>query len=226
MTMRLQKFLSAAGIASRRKAEALILEGKIKVNGTVIDKLGLVIDENSDKVEYAGKNVTIKKDKIYIALNKPEGYISSTSNIDGNSVLKLIKTPAKIYPVGRLDKDTTGLLLLTNDGEFANEITHPRHGCSKEYFAILDQDLLPADIKRLEKGMKINGKKIQGVKVTMAQNKSVRLILNEGVNRQIRRMLGGLGYTVKKLKRIRIGKMELGELKPGQWKKISKEDVL
>jgi 23S rRNA pseudouridine2605 synthase len=226
MTMRLQKFLSAAGVTSRRAAEKLITDGKVKVNGVVITRLGSVVDEELDHVECNGKTVRIDQEKVYIALHKPEGYVSSTSSKDGDSVLKLVAVSQKLYPVGRLDKQTTGLLLLTNDGEFANAITHPRYGCTKEYFAVLDQDLRPEDIKRLEKGMKIDGKRVQGVTVVSHTNQSARLMLNEGVNRQIRRMLGGLGYTVKKLKRVRVGKLELGALKPGQWKKISKDQVL
>ena len=116
-------------------------------------------------------------------------------------------------------------MLLTNDGELANRITHPKFGSEKEYFIVLDQDLRSEDIKKLERGMKIAGQKIQPVRVVMAKNKSARLILREGINRQIRKMLGFLGYTVIKLKRIRINKLELGELKEGQWRMIDKKEL-
>ena len=224
--MRLQKFIATAGITSRRKAEELITAGKIKVNSEIITKLGTIIDENNDQVEYNDKIIKLEAKKIYIALNKPIGYISSTSNQQGKTIYNLIKTKERVYPVGRLDKDSSGLMLLTNDGEFANHLTHPRFGCVKEYFVVLDQDLKEQDIKKLEKRMIIGGKKLQGIKVVMARNKSARLILKEGINRQIRRMLGKLGYTVVKLKRIRIGKLALGDLKEGKWQKVKKENII
>lgn len=224
--MRLQKFLAQAGIASRRKAEVLIEAGKIKVNGKKITKLGTVIDPANDVIEHNNQQITLASDLIYIALNKPAGVVSSASNDQGKSVLDLVKVKQRVYPVGRLDKDSTGLMILTNDGDFANQITHPRYGSSKEYFVILDRDLQAKDIKDMESGMRLSGKKLSGIKVVSAKNKSARLILSEGVNRQIRRMLGRLGYTVKKLKRIRIGKLELKNLPSGQWEEIKKQDVL
>lgn len=223
--IRLQKFLAQAGITSRRKAEELIKAEKIKVNGQIVTKLGTVIDENNDKIEYSNRIVNLQTKKIYIALNKPTGYICSASDGQGKSILSLVKTKERVFPVGRLDKDSSGLILLTNDGELTNKLTHPRYENEKEYFLILDQDLRSEDIKKLERGMVISGKKLQPIKVVMAKNKSTRLILKEGVNRQIRRMLGRLGYTVIRLKRIRIGKLELEELKEGQWRIIKKKEV-
>jgi len=224
--MRLQKFLAQAGITSRRKAEELIMAGKIKINGQVINQLGSLVDENEDQVEYAGKIITLKQELVYYALNKPTGYVSSVSNNEGKSVLNLIKTKDRIYPVGRLDKDSSGLIILTNDGDFTNQLTHAKFGAEKEYFVVLDNDLKPQDIKTLARGMTIDGKKLQPVKVIGSQNKSARLILKEGINRQVRRMLGKLGYTVVKLKRIRMGKLELGKLETGKYYKINKEDVI
>lgn len=224
--MRLQKFLAQAGIASRRKAEKLIERGLVSVNGQEITQLGTTVDPGNDTIEYKGQVVTLESEKIYIALNKPAGIISSTASSQGKSVMDLVKTKQRVYPVGRLDKNSTGLIILTNDGDFANKITHPRFGSEKEYFVILDQDLKLEDIKKLEKGMKVANKKIAGIKVVSAKNKSARLILREGVNRQIRRMLGKLGYTVRKLKRIRIGKLEIKDLAEGSTKNIKPQDVL
>lgn len=223
--IRLHKFLADAGIASRRKSEELIERGKIKVNGEVVTKLGILVDPETDQIEYKDKLVKISNDKIYIALNKPVGYVSSTTNQEGQSILKLVKTKERIYPVGRLDKDSSGLIILTNDGELTNKITHPKYGSEKEYFVVLNKDLEDKDIIKLEKGMRIGDKRVQGIKVVSAQNKSARFILKEGVNRQIRKMVGALGYNVVRLKRIRIGKLELGELKEGQWKKINPKDI-
>ncbi|MFA6410614.1 MAG: pseudouridine synthase [Candidatus Buchananbacteria bacterium] len=224
--MRLQKFLSQAGVASRRQSEELITEGKIKVNDEVVTKLGTVVDENDDEVKYNDKIVKLATQKIYIALNKPTGYISSASDSQGNSVLDLVKVKTRIYPVGRLDKESSGLIILTNDGEFTNLATHPRYGCHKEYFVVLDQDFKLEDIKKFESGLMLEGKKLQPVKVLMAKNKSCKIVLREGINRQIRRMFGQLGYTVIKLKRIKIGNLELGNLAEGKWQKITKEQVI
>ncbi|NUM25380.1 MAG: rRNA pseudouridine synthase [Candidatus Buchananbacteria bacterium] len=223
--MRLQKFLASAGVASRRAAEELISEGKIKINGKVITKLGTSIDENLDVVEFQNKKITLPQDKIYIALHKPVGYICSTSDEQGETVLSLVKSKQRIFPVGRLDKDSSGLIILTNDGEFANRLTHPRYGSEKEYFVTLDRDLKEEDVKKIQRGMVIDGKRLRSVKVNDIRNKSAKFILQEGINRQIRRMLGKLGYTVIKLKRVRIGNLELGDLKIGQSKNIHKEDV-
>lgn len=224
--MRLQKFLASAGVASRRSSEELIEDGKIKVNGQIVTKLGTIIDETNDEIEFDGEIISIDSTKTYIAVNKPAGYISSASDKEGKSILKLVKTNKRLFPVGRLDKDSSGLLILTDDGDFANELTHPRYGSEKEYFVVLDNDLSQANIKKLERGIILEGRKLQSVKVSMVKNKSARLILHEGVNRQIRRMLGQLGYTVVKLKRIRIGKLELGDLKEGASRYIDKEDVV
>lgn len=223
--MRLQKFLSRAGIASRRKAEEWIKLGKIKVNGKVVKEMGMAVDEK-DKVEYNGRIVKPEPEKIYLALNKPEGYVSSVSKEQGPSVLELIKgVKQKIYPAGRLDKDSSGLLLLTNDGELTDLLTHPRYEKSKEYLAVLDKEPTKLDLKKISQGLVLE-KKLQPVEIMDVRGKSVRLVLHEGVNRQIRRMFAQLGYTVLKLKRIRIGKLELGELKPGQWREIRKEDII
>ncbi|MDX9893002.1 MAG: pseudouridine synthase [Patescibacteria group bacterium] len=224
--IRLQKFLADAGVASRRSAEQFITDGKIKVNGKIVKTLGTKIDELNDQVEYNGKIVKLGLNKIYLMIHKPVGYISSVSNSQGKSVLQLVKSSQRLYPVGRLDKDSSGLLILTNDGELANYLTHPRYESEKEYFVILDQTLSPEAIAKLEKGMTIGGQRVKGIKVVMSQNKSARLILKEGINRQIRRMLGKLGYTVIRLKRIRLGKLELGQLEPGQSRPINKSDII
>ena len=224
--IRLQKFLADAGIASRRKAEELITAGLVKVNGQVTTKLGTSIDEFSDEIKYNNKIVSASEQKIYLALNKPVGYISSASDQQGQTVLSLVKLKTRIYPVGRLDKDSSGLMILTNDGDFANIITHPKFGCHKEYFVVLDQDLKPSDIEKLQTGLMLDGKRLAPAKVLMAKNKYCRLVLRQGLNRQIRRLFGQLGYSVIKLKRTKIGKLELGDLPEGKWREIRKEGVI
>ena len=224
--IRLQKFIADAGITSRRKAEELITAGKIKVNGKIVTTLGTKVDPIFDQVEYNGTQIKPTEQKIYLAIHKPVGVISSTSDVQGKTVLDLVKSPHRLFPVGRLDKDSSGLLILTNDGDFANQILHPKFGAEKEYFVVTDINFEQKDIHKLQQPMVVGGKKIRPVKVVSIENDSLRLILHEGVNRQIRRMLGRLGYTVKKLKRIRIGKLELGSLKAGEWKEISPTDIL
>ena len=223
--MRLQKFLAQAGVASRRKAEELIIAGRVKVNGQVIRELGTKVSED-DKVEYNGRLLKVNTNKIYIALNKPVGYVSSATNSQGQSVLDLVKIKERIYPVGRLDKDSSGLILLTNDGEFANRITHAKYGCEKEYEVVINKPFKAIDKKSFESGLKLAGYKLQPVKVTIIKDKVVRLILKEGINRQIRKMMGKAGYRIIDLKRIRIGKFKLVDFKIGQWKKINRQEVL
>ena len=136
--------------------------------------------------------------------------------------MDLVQVKEKVYPIGLMDKDSSGLMILTNDGELTNKMTHPRYGNEKEYFIVLNEDLKPQHVKKLEHGMVMQGERIPGIKVVMAKNKSTRLVLKEGMSRQIRAILGRLGYSVIKFKRVRIGKLELGDLKEGQWKKIDK----
>jgi pseudouridine synthase len=240
MQIRLQKHIADMGICSRRKAENLISEGKIKVNGKIIDKLGTKIDPNKDKVEVLG--IKSKKDKlVYIILNKPIDYISSASNTQGKSVIELItkenninknkqEIKERVYPVGRLDKDSEGLMILTNDGELTNTLTHPRYEHEKEYEVTIDKPLDKKAKKVLENGMKIDETLLSGIKIKKEFNKGkktiVTVILKEGKNRQIRKMFGRLGYKIFTLKRTRINKVKLGNLPIGKWKLIKKQDII
>lgn len=224
--MRLHKFLAVSGVASRRRAEQLIAEGIVTVNGVPVTTLGTQINEDTDVITVQGKVVTLSYKRVYYALHKPDGYICSTIDQGATSVLRLVPPEPRVYPVGRLDKDSTGLLLISNDGDFTLRVTHARYGCEKEYFVVLDRELTQADCEKLKKGMKLGGKRLQSIQVVAVEKTSARLVLHEGVNREIRRVLGGLGYTIKKLKRIRIGKLELGSLQPGQWRAIRPTDVM
>lgn len=223
--MRLNKFLASAGIVSRRKADILIAAGKVTVNGKIVKELGTQVDESQDAVECSGKPVRIKNDHIYIALNKPVGYVSSASNSQGKSVLQLVNRHSRIYPVGRLDKDSRGLIILTDDGDLTYQSTHAKFGWEKEYEVTIDRPLQKQDAEMIGRGMIVDDKKLQPVKISGSKGNIVRLVLKEGINRQIRRMLGQLGYRVSDLKRIRIGKLELGDLEEGKWKKITRETI-
>lgn len=223
--IRLNKYLASAGLASRRKADCLIASGKVVVNGIIVKELGTQIDESKDIVECSGKVLKLKNDHTYIALNKPIGYVSSASNSQGKSVLQLVNRHSRIYPVGRLDKDSHGLIILTDDGDLTYQSTHAKFGWEKEYEVTIDRPLEKSDAAEITRGMVLDGKKLQSVRISGNNGNLVRLVLKEGVNRQIRRMLGRLGYRVNDLKRIRIGKLELGDLKEGEWKKINRGDI-
>ena len=193
--MRLQKYMAEAGIASRRKSEELILQGKVRVNGNKVTKLGLNIDPACDRIEFEGKPVRSLEQKIYIMFNKPVGCVSTCHDDKGRkTVLDYIKgIDSRIYPVGRLDFTTEGLLLLTNDGELAYKLTHPRHGVEKRYYAVANSMLTPEDVKNLERGVFIDGAKTAPVQIKIIKAVPDRteftIILKEGRNRQILRCL-------------------------------------
>lgn len=227
---RLQKYLAECGIASRRKCEQLILDGKVKVNGKTVRELGVKVDPNKDVVEYNGKVVTKINKNIYIMLNKPVGYITTVKDqFDRPSVIDLVNIDDRVYPIGRLDYDTSGLLLLTNDGDLANKLMHPRHKINKVYIAQIKgvPDKMKLDMFR--NGLYIDNYKtakaeIDILKVTNG-NSTVRIVIHEGRNRQIRKMCELIGHPVLKLKRVKIGNLDIGNLKTGQWRYLSKDEV-
>jgi len=243
-TVRLQKHIADLGICSRRKAEELIADGKVKLNGEKVTEMGIKVDPEKDKVEViAQKNKPQSKQggPVYIALNKPVDVICSASNKQGTSVLDLLKeqnalgrikrdVTERVYPVGRLDKDSEGLVLLTNDGELTNKLTHPRYEHEKEYEVIIDKALTKAAKKVLQSGMKIDDGFVQGITIKKEFNKGKRtivtVILKEGKNRQIRKMFGNLGYHVVSLRRIRMGRLKLGTLPQGRWIFVKKHNII
>jgi pseudouridine synthase len=241
MKLRLNKFIAQAGVCSRRRADEFINAGKVFVNGERA-KPGMQIDVNVDKVAINKKTVTLKNEEnVYIMVNKPIGYITSTVSDQGKSVLELLKAKnyfghngkrerERVFPVGRLDKDSEGLVLLTNDGDLAEKLTHPRFEHEKEYEILVDKQVSQSDIKSLSRQMSLGREQIKGAKiigVTKTQNGFVvSIILKEGKNRQIRRMFGRLGHNVQNLKRVRINKLKLGKLPTGIWKYIEKNDII
>lgn len=224
--MRLNRYIAQAGICSRRKADNLIARGSIKINGKTVNSLGIEVDETNDLVECDGKLIKPQEKKIYLALNKPIGYISSSSSAQGKSILNLISLKERVYPVGRLDKDSRGLILLTNDGEFAYKLTQAKFNHEKEYEVTLNRQLRPIDKKKLEEDMILGSEVVKGVKVGRIIGSKVNLILQEGVNRQIRRMMEKIGYEVEDLRRVRIGKFRLGNLPEGKYKEIKLSEVI
>ncbi len=222
--MRLQKFLSAAGVCSRREGESYIAEGRVKVNGKVITKPGTKIDPEKDGVDVDGRPVFIKDAKIYIALNKPKGYVTSCQQKNHKVVLDLLELPERVYPVGRLDKDSTGLLLLTNDGSLHHRLLHPSFDHEKEYEVTTGRPLTHGALKKMATGMPLMGSVTRPAKIKKISQRRFLITLKEGKNRQIRRMVRKVGGHVKELKRIRIANIRLGDLKEGRWRYLTQKE--
>jgi len=223
--MRLQKFLSKAGICSRRKGEEHIKAGLVRVNNTVVTELGTKIDPLKDRVEFNGKLVRLESDLVYIALNKPEGYVTSCSQSGEKIVLNLIDMPRRVYPIGRLDKDSTGLLILTNDGDLHHRLLHPSFDHEKEYDVILSKPITDGVLQRIAKGMPMMGTKTRPAEITRISSKRFRIVLKEGKNRQIRRMVRKVGNHVTHLKRLRISNIELKGLEKGTWRYLTEKEI-
>ena len=227
---RLQKAISESGYTSRRKAEELIRNGKVKVNGKLITEMGYQVSGN-DTIEVEGKTIN-REEKEYILLYKPRGVVTTTSDDkDRKTVLDLIDTKKRIYPVGRLDYDTTGVLLLTNDGELTNILIHPSNDVEKVYVAKIEGILSKDDITKLSKGVMVDGKKtakavVKVEKVDKKNNVSyVKLIIHEGRNHQVKKMFEAIGYTVVKLKRENFAFLNLNGLKSGEYRYLSTHEV-
>ncbi len=228
--MRLNKYLAHAGIASRRKCDDLILAGYVKVNGKKVDALGVVIDETKDEVTFKDRKVTLGEEYIYVLLNKPRGVVTTASDeFKRKTVLDLLAIPERIYPVGRLDYDTTGVLLLTNDGELTNQLLHPGYESEKIYRVLIDKIIKPIDLHKLQKGIMLDGK--MTVPCTIKElrridNRSfLEVILHEGRNRQIRRMFEKFGYIVEALNRVSFSGLTLGSLHPGEWRYLNTDEI-
>lgn len=230
VTMRLQKYLSECGVASRRKSEELISAGKVKVNGRLA-QIGDKIDPVRDTVTVFGKRVQRVNQLIYILLHKPRGYVTTLSDERGRKcVVDLLKdVDQRVYPIGRLDKDSEGLLLLTNDGEFANLMMHPSHHIPKHYRVTIRPSITDEQIAQMTEGMMIDGRRTAPAKVRILEKQENRVVLEiilyEGRNRQIRKMCEQLELDVARLKRTAMGPVRLGMLPQGQWRELSAEEV-
>lgn len=224
-SMRLQKFLASAGVCSRRAGEEMITSGQVKVNGQTITELGTKIDPARDRVFVRGKEVRIELALVYIALNKPEGYVTSCSHPGEKIVLDLVRIDLRIFPVGRLDKDSTGLLILTNDGRIHHRLSHPSFDHEKEYDVTLRREISDNDLKRLASGVIIDGKKTRPAKVERLSSARFKITLKEGRNRQIRKMAEAVGNLVTSLHRIRFSNIELGNLAPGKWRYLNDMEI-
>lgn len=227
---RLQKVIASSGVTSRRKAEDLIKAGKVKVNGRIVTELGTKVAQ-SDRIE-VNNQIIVKEPKEYYLLNKPRGVITSTSDDKKRkTVIDLINTTARIYPIGRLDYDTTGVLLLTNDGEFANIIMHPNNEIDKVYLAKLEGIIKGEQINKLKEGVTIDdvivkASRVKLKKINQESNTSlVELTIHEGKNHQVKKMFEAVGYHVDKLTRKRVGIFDIRSLKSGEFRKLTPKEV-
>lgn len=230
--MRLQKFLANAGVASRRKCEEYIAKGRVEVNGETIKEAGFLVDPVLDKIRYMGKLVKLPENFIYIMLNKPAGCVSTCKDENGrDTIMRYIKDiPERLYPVGRLDFNSEGLLIMTNDGELANRLTHPKHNIPKKYLAVTDGEINEADIEKLNSGVVIDGNyKTAPAKFIILNSSPKRseilCVITEGKNRQIRKMFDAIGKNVKYLKRVAVGDLKLGNLKKGTYRNLSADEI-
>ncbi len=231
--VRLQKYIAMCGVASRRNAENLIAEGKISVNGQKIIEQGVKVEIGKDKVAYSGKLIKPTEKLYYIMLNKPVGYVSTVKDqFERPTVIDLLgeEIKARVYPVGRLDYDTEGLLLMTNDGDFAYKITHPKHNIEKTYIAVLGGGISIKGLQKLREGITLpDGFKTSPAKVEILESKAglttVKIVIHEGKNRQVRKMFDAVGSKVKELRRISISTIELGNLPLGRWRHLTSFEI-
>lgn len=229
--VRLQKFLADCGVASRRGAEDIIKQGRVAVNGEKVTQMGVVVDENYDEVTVDGERLRTESKKMYIMLNKPAGFVSTVSDDKGRpTVMDLVSDiSARIYPVGRLDYDTEGLLLLTNDGDITFKLTHPKNNIEKTYVAEVTGNINMETLTKLRNGVVIDGYKTSPAKVEVIGatrlGTKLEITIHEGRNRQVRKMFEACGCIVKRLERIREAGLNLGHLPRGKWRKLSESEV-
>ena len=227
---RLQKVLAHAGVESRRAAEALIVSGRVSVNGEPVTLLGTRVDPERDVVTVDGRPIPRRVKRVYLLLNKPPGYITTLRDPQNRpTVVELVPGAPRVYPVGRLDANSEGLIFMTNDGEFANRVAHPRHMFEKEYHVAVRGRVREGDLQALRDGVELDGRKTAPAKVRVlsADGKITWLsvIIREGRNRQIRRMLHALGYQVERLVRVRIGPIRLGSVPRGGYRRLTASEI-
>ena len=232
MEERLQKYLAECGIASRRKCEEYIIQGKVQVNGKTITELGVKVNPEKDKITFEGKNVKQEERKVYILLNKPIGYVTTSDEQFGrDKVLDLVKVRERVVPVGRLDMYTSGALILTNDGDFVYKVTHPKHEIRKTYTVTVKGIIKNEEVEQLRKGVKIDDYTTRPAKIKILktdQEKDIsrlEIIIHEGKNRQVRKMCEAVGRKVLALHRTKIGNIGVKDLPLGKWRYLKTEEI-
>lgn len=229
--MRLQKYMAKSGVASRRKSEEIIAAGRVKVNGSIVKEMGYLV-KNSDVVKVDGKTISLEEKLVYYIVNKPVGYITSNDDqFDRKTVLDLLKgkVDERVYPVGRLDYNSSGLLIMTNDGELTNKILHPRYEHEKTYLVKVKGKLNENEVSKFTSGVNIGGYVTKPCKLEIVSSKSdsaiYKVTIKEGKNRQIRKMFDSLNHPVITLKRISMGPIKLGDLSDGQYRELSNKEL-
>jgi len=223
--IRLQKFLSQAGVCSRRKGEEHIRNGHVRLNGQVVTELGTKVDPEHDVILFRDTEVTLSQENIYVALNKPAGIITSCKHGNEKVVTDLINLGTRIYPVGRLDKDSQGLLLLVNDGKLHHALSHPSFDHEKEYVVRVKHRISDGNLQKLAAGIVLSGRMTRKARVKRMTSRSFSIVLKEGRNRQIRRMVGKTGNVVLTLTRIRMANIVLDDLKEGTWRYLTDKEI-
>jgi 23S rRNA pseudouridine2605 synthase len=223
---RLQKVLAGRGLGSRRACEELIEAGRVRVNGEIA-VLGRRVDADRDRVSVDGVPIGVRPDLVYYVVNKPAGVVSTAADPHGRpTVMDLVPPAPRVHPVGRLDADSEGLLLLTNDGELTYRLTHPRFGVEKEYLVVVDGSPGPGAVRRLREGVELEDGRTAPARVAAVGTAGLRITIHEGRNRQIRRMCAAVGHPVSRLVRTRIGPIRTGKLQPGQWRPLTQREAL
>lgn len=223
MQERIQKILARAGIASRRNCEELIKKRRVTVNGKTAE-IGQKADAEKDDIRVDGMRVKFERLSYYM-INKPKGYITSTKPKEGRPITDLLKVKERVYPVGRLDRDTEGLVILTNDGELANKIMHPRYEVKKTYYLETDKPLQFKDVEAIRKGIRIDGRVAKPEMVEWIGGNKARIVLHEGRKHIVKKIFKARGYYVKKLVRTKVADLELERLKPGEYRELRKEEI-
>ncbi|RMG69187.1 MAG: rRNA pseudouridine synthase [Calditrichaeota bacterium] len=228
--MRLNRYLAMAGLGSRRTCDQYIREGRVKINGEVVTRLGVQVDPQRDVVEFDGQVVKAEQPMVYILLHKPRRTVSTVKDERGRrTVVQLVGLGTRIFPVGRLDYNTTGALLLTNDGELTYYLTHPKFEVKKIYRVLLDKVIRPIALHQFQTGIELDGRRTAPCKareIRIIDNRSyLEVELHEGRNRQIRRMFASLGYEVEELHRLEFAGLRVSDLKPGEWRELTPEEV-
>lgn len=223
--MRINKYIAACGVCSRRKAEEYILSGRVRINDMVVSILSADVKEN-DEVFLDEKKIELESKYVYLMLNKPRGYVTTNNEQFGRKcTLDLIKENVRVYPIGRLDMDTEGLLLFTNDGEFANMLTHPKNKIEKTYIVTTNTFVTNENVETLKKGVDIGGYVTKEAKVKKIGEKKIKIIISEGKNRQVRKMCSAVGLEVVNLKRVQISSLKLGNLACGKYRYLTKYEI-
>ena len=229
--MRLQKYLAQCGVSSRRSAEKMISDGRVSVNGVVITEMGFQVDENSAQVQVDGRSVRPETEKHYLAYNKPIGEVTTVYDPEGRTTVMdhFRDYPVRLFPVGRLDYDSEGLLLLTNDGDMMNHMLHPSSNITKAYLTRVSNFVTDEEIRILRSGVMVDGKMTSSAQVRLIRHETLftdlLISIHEGRNRQVRKMIEAVGHQVVHLKRVRFGPVELGSLPSGMWRKLTEEEI-